>query len=137
VGAPESRSPPWIISRLSDDGQIHEYFRGQGLDVVYASQIRPSRKFTEVRPTELYEWARKQVPADAEAVFFGGNGLRAIGVISALGQVLGRPVLTADQACFWHALRQANVSVPVNGYGRVFEKLDAKGASSQHQPRRN
>jgi maleate cis-trans isomerase len=40
------------------------------------------------------------VLATAEAVFFGGNGFRAIGMIAALEQALGRPVLTGNQVVF-------------------------------------
>jgi maleate isomerase len=107
------------------------YFKNQGFDVVYANQMRlrgftiaqptdPLRKFTEVYPAELYAWARTQVPTSAEAVLFNGNGFRAIGAIAALEEDLGRPVLTANQAAFWYALRHAGAHVAVNGYGRLF-----------------
>jgi len=90
-----------------------------------------------VHPAELYAWARQHVPAKAEAVFFGGNGLRAIGVISALEQDLGRPVLTANQVAFWNALRQTGVSVPVTGYGQVFSKGNLAGRSGQEGMQQN
>jgi maleate isomerase len=126
--------PPWFAD---DEQQMGvEYFQKQGLDVVYDNQMRlkgftiakptdPLRKFSEIYPAELYAWARAQVPATAETVLFGGNGFRAIGVIAALEEDLDRPVLTANQVAFWYALRQAGVHVPVNGYGRLFMKLDA------------
>jgi maleate isomerase len=75
-----------------------------------------------VYPAEFYAWARGEVPADAEAVYFSGNGFRAIGVIETLEEDLGRPVLTANQVAFWYALRQAGVRVPVNGYGKILTK---------------
>jgi maleate isomerase len=89
-----------------------------------AKPTDPLRNFTEIYPAELYAWARSQVPADAEAVLFGGNGFRAIGVIAALEEDLGRPVLTANQVTFWYALHQAGVHALVNGYGRLFTKLN-------------
>jgi maleate isomerase len=126
--------PPWFTD---DDQEMGiDYFRKQGFEVVYANQMRirglsvakptdPLRKFIEVYPAELYGFARTEVPATAEAVFFGGNGFRAIGVIAALEEELGRPVLTGNQVTFWHALRQAGVREPVNEYGRVFERLSS------------
>src|SRR5215469_5508745 len=48
-------------------------------------------------PAEIYEWARRHVPSSAQAVFIGGDALRAIGVIAALEDDLRRPVLTANQ----------------------------------------
>jgi maleate isomerase len=128
--------PPWFAD---DQNQLGiAYFRNQGFDVVYANQMRlrglpiaqpsdPLRKFTELYPAELYEFARAQVPTEAEAVFFGGNGFRAIGVIAALEEDLGVPVLTGNQVTFWHALRQAGVREPLNGYGRVFRTLNSEG----------
>jgi maleate isomerase len=121
--------PPWFAD---DENQLGvTYFHKQGFDVVYASQMDlrglpiakptdPLRKFTEIYPAELYEFARRHVPAGAEAIFFGGNGFRAIGVIAALEEELGVPVLTGNQVAFWYALRQTGVHAPVTGYGRVF-----------------
>ena len=51
------------------------------------------------------EWVRKHVPAEADAVFCGGNGLQAIGVIRMLEEDLDRTVLTANQVALWQALR--------------------------------
>ena len=128
--------PPWFAD---DEQQLGTaYFRNQGFDVVYANQMRlrglevakpsdPLRKFTELYPAELYAFARTGVPSAAEAVFFGGNGFRAIGMIAALEEELGRPVLTGNQVAFWYALRQAGVHAPVNGYGRVFRTLSSEG----------
>ena len=56
----------------------------------------------------------------ADAVYIGGNGLRAVGVIQALETELGRPVLTANQVLFWNLLRLAGTRVPVENYGRLF-----------------
>jgi maleate isomerase len=64
---------------------------------------------------------RAHVPDNAEAVFIGGNGFRAIGVIQALEVDLGRPVLTANQVAFWHALRLSGSRLPIANYGRIFD----------------
>jgi maleate isomerase len=55
-----------------------------------------------------------------DAVFIGGGGLRAIGAIEALEDVLRRPVLTTNQVLLWHALHPARIDAPVVGYGRIF-----------------
>jgi maleate isomerase len=73
-----------------------------------------------VHPGQLYEWARAHVSAEAEAVFIGGNGFRTVGVIQALEEDLGVPVLTANQVLCWHLLRLAGTRVSVIGYGRLF-----------------
>ena len=64
---------------------------------------------------------REHVPAEADAVYIGGNGLRAVGIIQALEEDLRTPVLTANQALRWHLLRLAGTHTPVSDYGRLFE----------------
>ena len=74
--------PPWFADDQQQRGV--EYFQSRGFDVVYANQMRlrglsvaqlpdPLRKFTELYPAELYEFAPAKVPATAEAVFFSGK----------------------------------------------------------------
>ena len=112
--------PPWFSEDVSDKGKA--YFGARGFDVVRCTRLSPARSFTEVRPGELFEWVRANAPREADAVFVGGNGMRAIGTIHELEAALGRPVLTANQVAFWAALRAAKVRVDVGNYGRIFEK---------------
>jgi maleate isomerase len=111
--------PPWFSDDISRKGM--EYFRARGMEVLYCDRMAPARAFTEVPPAEVYEWVGAKVSPQAEAVFIGGNGLRAIGVIHALEQRLHRPVLTANQVLFWQALRTLRVSSRPNGYGVLFK----------------
>jgi maleate isomerase len=79
--------------------------------------------YSEVYPGQIYDWARRNVPASAEAVFIGGKGFRAIGAIEALEEDLGRQILSANQAAFWHALRLSGVRTPVSRYAQLFMKV--------------
>jgi maleate isomerase len=63
------------------------------------------------------------VPRQADAVFIGGNGLRAIGAIQALEESLGKPVLTANQVVLWKALRLVGTTSLSTQYGRVFTQI--------------
>ena len=107
-----------ITEEVNDKGR--GYFRAQGFDVVSCARITPARQFAEVAPAELYAWIKANVPRQAEAVFIGGNGLRAIGVIESLEKALGRPVLTANQVAFWQALRLVGMTSKVRHHGRIF-----------------
>jgi maleate isomerase len=111
--------PPWFAEALNAKGK--EYFQGRGFGVVSSTSLAPARTFQEVPPAEVYEWTIAHTPPESDAVFIGGNGLRAIGTIRALEERLRRPVLTANQVLFWYALRQAGVRTSVAGYGRLFE----------------
>jgi len=110
--------PPWFSQEVNAKGR--DYFRFQGFDVVLCERLTRARPFTEVAPSGLYEWVRANVPRQAQAVFIGGNGLRAIGTIQALEHNLGKPVLTANQVSLWKAPRLVgSISMPTQ-YGRVF-----------------
>ena len=126
--------PPWFTDDVVQKGV--GYFQTQGFEVVHASHMTPGREVphpnlgSDVSPAELYEWVRRHTPANAEVVFIAGNGFRAIGVIAALEEDLGRPVLTANQVAFWYALRLAGVGAEVDDYGQVFRKNQTGGRRS-------
>jgi maleate isomerase len=75
---------------------------------------------SDVSPAEVYDFVRRHAPSNTEGVCVAGNGFRTIGVIAALEEDLGRPVLTGNQAAFWYALRLAGVGAEVDDYGQVF-----------------
>jgi maleate isomerase len=76
-----------------------------------------------ITPADLYDWMSQQTWGDAEAIVIGGNGFRSVGVIAALEEDLGRPLVTANQALFWASLRAAGADVSsITGYGRLFEQ---------------
>ena len=110
--------PPWFAEALNAKGK--KYFEGRGFGVVSSTSLAPARTFQEVAPAELYEWTTAHTSPECDAVFIGGNGLRAIGAIRALEESLRKPVLTANQVLFWQALRQVGVRTSVEGYGRLF-----------------
>lgn len=110
--------PPWFGQEQHDLGTA--YFRGRGIDVVYAARLTPDRAFSEVQAEEVYRWAMANIPAGVEAVIQGGNGLRIIGAIEALEASLGRPVITANQAMFWSGLKASGAPTNVLGYGKLF-----------------
>jgi maleate isomerase len=112
-------SPPWFSADLTQHGV--RYFQDQGLDVVYSGSPELPSDQQAIQPSQLYEWVRTHTPENAEGVFIGGNGFRAVGAIRALEQALSRPVLTANQVAFWNALRLANARVSIGNYGRIFQ----------------
>jgi maleate isomerase len=55
----------------------------------------------------------------ADAIFISCTNFRTIGVLAALERDLGKPVVSAIQASFWHCLRLAGVEDAIDGYGRL------------------
>ena len=112
-------NPPWFDAELDALGAT--FFTAQGFDVVSHGRCGLPSKQRSINPPELYDWVREHTPDSAEAVFIGGNGCRAVGVIEALEQDLQRPVLTANQVLLWRCLRVADVHLKPHGYGRLFD----------------
>jgi maleate isomerase len=110
--------PPWFSEETNDRGRA--YFQDRGFAVVSCARLLPLRDFQEVLPSEVHRWATTTVPKDAEAVLIAGNGLRAVGVINALEDTLGKPVLTANQVTFWRALNLIEKPPRVTQFGRLF-----------------
>lgn len=113
--------PPWFPPQLDQLGA--DYFRKQGYEVVYAAAaVGLPGSQSSIEPAQVYEWVRTHVPDNADAVFLGGGGLRAIAAIQALEDRLARPVLSANQVLFWHALRLTRVDEPSARYGQIFAR---------------
>jgi maleate isomerase len=111
-------SPPWFSADM--DRQGAHYFQSQGFEVVHNGPAGLPSDQQAIRPSELYEWVRTHTPKTTDAIFIGGNGFRAIGIISALEEEFARPVLTANQVAFWDALRLSGRRAPIVGYGQIF-----------------
>ena len=112
-------SPPWFSAEMAQQGA--RYFQSRGFEAVYSAPADLPSDQQAIQPDQLYNWVRSHVPKSAEAIFIGGNGFRAISVIKALEETLDRPVLSANQAAFWCALRLSGARAPVSNYGRIFE----------------
>jgi maleate isomerase len=112
-------SPPWFDDELSGLGR--RYYDSAGFDVVHAAPCHLPSDQARITPSDLYDWVRAHMPVDADAIVIGGNGFRAVGVIAALEQTLERPVVTANQALLWAAIKAAGAEPSiVCCYGRIF-----------------
>jgi maleate isomerase len=113
--------PPWFDAELSGLGRA--YYEAGGFEVVHCGPCDLPSDQAKITPAALHAWVMANTPADADAVAIGGNGFRAVGVIHALEEDLERPVVTANQALLWAALRAAGSdSSVVTGYGRLFDQ---------------
>ncbi len=111
--------PPWYSDDLDALGAA--YFQSQSLDVLAHGQAKLREDYGDMTPERIFDWAVEHTPNDAEAVVIGGGGFRASGAIAAIETRLDRPVLSANQAAFWLALRTSGLSDNLDGYGRIFE----------------
>jgi maleate isomerase len=109
---------PWFDPDFNRLGA--RYFSSQGFEVVSSTSAQLSHDPQRIEPAAVYEWTSRHVGDDAEAVFIGGNGFRAVAAIARLEAALARPVLTSNQVLLWNLLALTGASLPVKGYGRLF-----------------
>jgi maleate isomerase len=123
--------PPWF----NDDSVAAggKYFGDHGVPLAGHLRYDPGRGWRDVPPGELYAegmgfaqqieplyaQVRAACPPGADGVLIAGTGFRCVGILEALEQDLGRPVLSANQASLWHCLRSTGVRTPVEGYGSL------------------
>ncbi len=59
--------------------------------------------------------------ADADALFISCTAFQAVTSVAPLEAALAKPVITSNQALFWHALHLAGAGeTPVSGFGQLF-----------------
>ena len=111
--------PPWFDTELNALGR--RYYESAGFEVVYSAPCGLPSNQAKITPAELHAWVSEHVSTDADAIVIGGNGFRAVGAIAALEEDLGCPVVTANQALLWAALRVADADPgSISDYGRLF-----------------
>ncbi len=115
--------PPWFDDELNDLGAA--YFRSQKFAVVASGSADLPNDPSRIEPGAIVEWVSRHVSADAEAVFIGGSGFRAVRAIERLEETLGRPVLESNQVLLWSVLTAVRANVEISGYGRLFGQRPA------------
>lgn len=111
--------PPWYSLELDQLGV--EYFSAHGFDVTYHGRAELRSDYGDIDPERLVAWITKFTPDNADLVIIGGGGFRAIGAIGTLESELSRPVISANQASLWVALREAKIDDDLPGYGRLYQ----------------
>jgi maleate isomerase len=98
-----------------------EFLFEAGIEVVGGDCLGLSGgdEYIQVTPDEWLRLAQRQTPPHAEGVFLSCTNIRAPEAIEDLERLLGRPVVTSNQAVLWYALRGAGVADAVPGLGRL------------------
>lgn len=97
---------------FGDNG--HPVVASVGLD------ITDDRALAEVPLERVFDLAVETDTPEAEAVFISCTNFASVGAIAALEDALGKPVVSAVQASFWHCLRLADAPAARPGFGSLF-----------------
>lgn len=107
----------WGVKRLGT------YLEEAGLKVVSNKGLNIGRihQVAEQPPQVVYKHAKEVNKPEADGIFISCTNFPTINVIEQLELDLAKPVVTANQATFWGALRKAGVNEPLNGYGKLLK----------------
>ena len=112
-----------VLTPYIDDvnGHIVRYMEDKGVQVVaLTSFLFPDdNDMAKLPPETIYAAAIEADRPEADALFISCTAIRAVDTVERIEQTLGKPVVTANQALFWQALRATGCELPVTGYGRL------------------
>lgn len=123
--------PAWFGEQLVEPGVA--YFTDNGFNPAGYMRVDPGPGWRDMPANELYpkgmgfeqdvEALYRQIctscPIEADSILIVGTGLRCVGIIEALEQDIGKPVITANQASLWRCLQYAGIRESVSGYGNL------------------
>jgi maleate isomerase len=105
-----------------------KYFEDCGIGVVAMQGMDVSfRSIQDVPAEAMYSFIKKKFleRTGAEAIYILGSPWDALGMIAALEQDLGVPVVEPVVARIWEIQRRLHIRQPIKGYGMLLETLPA------------
>ena len=101
-----------------------EYLLGKGYEVldVQGLNLSTGTEMGQVTPEFWKTFAIEIDQPDADAIFLSCGGIRALEVAEEIEQIIGKPVITSNQAQFWSCLRRAGITDKLRGFGQIFSK---------------
>ena len=115
------------IAEVND--KLTAFMESNGVHVarLRALEIQAAREVSRTSLETVYGLGRAAFTPDAQALFIPCTDFAPVEVIEPLERDLGIPVVLANQATMWHALRLAGITDCVSGFGHLFA-LDADTA---------
>lgn len=107
---------------------IADHFEAAGFELANVAGFELKR---DVHMTRLPSWAlvqaaRQTCAASADGLFIPGTSVRSTDVIDDLESVIGRPVVTSNQALAWRLADILGVRLPENGLGQLVQSQYAE-----------
>ena len=105
-----------------------KYFEDCGIGVVAMEGMEVSfRSIPDVPAEVIYTFIKKKFlqHTGVDGIYILGSGLDALGLVAALEQDLGVPVVQPIAARLWEIQRRLHVRQPIKGYGSLLENLPA------------
>lgn len=119
LGARRIAAAAPYLAEVSD--KIPEFLAANGIETLSARTLglAHEREISRASKEVVYRLARDAMVRGAEALFVSCTDFFPIDLIEPIERDLGVPVVTANQATMWHALRRAGIRDGVPGFGRL------------------
>ena len=103
---------------------IQNYIENAGFKIVSAGcfNLEGDREYIRVPPQRIKEVVLELDRDDVDAVFVSCTALRVSPVIVELEELIGKPVISSNQALAWHCLRLAGCKDPVYDRGSLLQR---------------
>lgn len=121
-----------VVSPYDEDDQerLEQFLEGNDVGVttvtglgLAADDAEDLSKVNDETAEDTYRRVRDVDLSGAEAALVTSTNVESVRAIEAMESDLGRPVVSANQALFWHALELAGVDPSVPGYGRLLDPV--------------
>lgn len=101
---------------------VATWFEAAGFTLLNLSYmgLDDDRRMARMTRQSIVEAAVAAVRDDAEALFISCTALRSVAAVAEIEAIVGRPVVTSNQAGLWLTRRLAGVTRPLEGLGRLF-----------------
>ena len=113
--------PEWSNRRL------RSYYEAAGFDVLNVEGEPTAAKAgnqgtNDLSPESIVEFASRVCRPEADVLFCSCTAWRSFEVVQELESRVGRPVVTANQATAWAALKRVGVRRPDPSFGTLFAR---------------
>jgi maleate isomerase len=102
---------------------LRAYLEASGFTVVSLENLNlRGMAIPQVTDAEVWQLGKRADRSEAEALFLSCTNLRTLGVLDALEQDLGKPVVSSNLATMWNALRLAGLRPRLDGLGSLYRR---------------
>ena len=103
--------------------EICKYLQDRGFDIAALTsfQFADDNDMARIAPESIMDAAIEADRSDADALFISCTAIRAVDVVERIESKIGKPVISANQALFWEAVRIAGYKQKIKGFGKLLE----------------
>jgi maleate isomerase len=125
-----------VVFMTKEDNEVRDYegsyLTGAGFEIIGGggTGIESNEAALAMPPQFWVDKTAIHRNDKADAYFITCTNVRAMEAIEPLEKILGKPVITSNQALLWHALRTAGIREPLPNLGSLLRVVDSQYAKA-------